>query len=199
MPPPTTQVPAPVSGARTFTRAEFLAALRERGYRRTARWHEELIERRLLDRGTRVAGDPSPRYVWPQTQLELAASLLVQRGKGAHLASLANGVVWIWLWWGDEYVPFRQVPRALIPWRAAEQEPATVHVRKAAREVVSKIAHPQGSGKRRLGPISRCQALATSGTKSCSPRQTPQTIASDFFMQWPMAFIFDLPWARLRA
>jgi glycine/D-amino acid oxidase-like deaminating enzyme len=76
--------------------------------------------------------------------------VLVQRAKGAHLASLANGVVWIWLWWGDAYVPFRQVPRSLIPWRAAEQEPAEVHVRKAAREAVSKVAHPRGSGKRRL-------------------------------------------------
>lgn len=140
-----------MSGERTFTRAEFLAALRERGYRRTERWHRDLIERGLLDRGMRVAsGDPAPRYVWPETQLELATSLLFQRAKGAHLASLANGVVWIWLWWGDAYVPFRQVPRALIPWRAAEQKPAEVHVRRAAREVVSKVAHPQGSGRLRL-------------------------------------------------
>lgn len=143
-------VPAPVTG-RMYTRSEFLTALEERGYPRTPRWHEDMIERGLLDQAARIAAaDPARRYVWPERQLELATSILVQVGKGAHLASLANCVVWIWLWWGDAWVPFCQVPRSLIPWRAAEQAPAEKHVRKAARETVRKIAHPQGVGKLRL-------------------------------------------------
>jgi hypothetical protein len=35
--------------------------------------------------------------------------------------------------------------------------------------------------------------------KACDRRQMPQMIASDFFMQWPRAFIFVFPLARLRA
>ena len=51
-----------MSANRTYTRDEFLAALRARGYRRTARWHEDWIERGLLDQGTRV-GEFARQYV----------------------------------------------------------------------------------------------------------------------------------------
>lgn len=135
-----------------YSKKEFLEALRARGYSRSERWLEEWIERGLLDQGTRTTGaSGAPVYVWPADQLELASSLLFQVEKrGAHRASLANLVVCVWLWWGDAFVPFRQVPRALLPWRAAEREAAEVHVRAAAREVVAKLAHKRAIGKRRL-------------------------------------------------
>lgn len=145
-------VPEPtraVSPAMTpsYTRTAFLSELARRGYRRTARWHEEWIGLGLLDRGVRHGRE---KATWPQEQMELAASLLRHVQKGAHLPSLSNIVVCIWLWWGDGYVPCRQVPRALKTWLDGEQEPAEKHVRASASELVEKIKHPKGRGKRRL-------------------------------------------------
>jgi hypothetical protein len=128
---------------------EFLAELANRGYIRTSRWHEEWVVCGLLDRGRREGGMRLP-FTWQQEQVELASTLLLHAEKGAQLASLANVVVCIWLWWGDAFVPFRQVPRALRTWLDGEREPAEKHVRATARELTKKIAHPRGSGKRQL-------------------------------------------------
>lgn len=136
---------------RHYTRTEFLTELARRGYRRTSRWHEQWIGIGLLDRGTRRG--KGGRATWPQNQVQLAAALLHHADKGVHLASLTNLVTWIWLWWGDEFVPFRQIPRALRTWVNGEREPAEKHVRAAARELVARIAHPAGSGKRRLSEV----------------------------------------------
>ncbi len=54
------------------------------------------------------------------------------------------------------------------------------------------------AGKIVEGHRLRCQCKRPDGSKSPPPRQTPQTIARALPMQWPSAFIFDLPWARLR-
>lgn len=87
---------------------------------------------------------------WPHEQVELAGVLLFHAKKGAKFADLANIPVMIWLWWGEPFVPFRQVPRALRTWVAEEGEPAHKHVRRTARELVRTIAHREGTGKRRL-------------------------------------------------
>ncbi len=51
-----------------------------------------------------------------------------------------------------------------------------------------------------LDPIGSCQASTPqSESKSAPFPQTPQTMLSALRMQWPRAFIFDLPAARLRA
>jgi len=51
-----------------------------------------------------------------------------------------------------------------------------------------------------LDPIGSCQApFCQFGSKSIPLRQTPQTRLRALAMQWPMAFIFVLPAARLRA
>ena len=54
--------------------------------------------------------------------------------------------------------------------------------------------------QRQLDPIGSCQASTPQlGSKSRPLRQTPQTMLSALRMQWPSAFIFDLPAARFRA
>jgi hypothetical protein len=54
--------------------------------------------------------------------------------------------------------------------------------------------------ERNLDPIGSCQASTPqSGSKSAPFRQTPQTMLRALRMQWPSAFIFDLPAARFLA
>src|SRR5438874_3846691 len=101
-----------------LTRAAFLDALIARGFPRTPRWHERWIELGLLDRGDRSPGNAS--YTWPATQLELAVTLLRQSAKGLSLGALPKMVVFVWLGWGDAYVPRRQIQRAMQTWARAE-------------------------------------------------------------------------------
>jgi hypothetical protein len=55
-------------------------------------------------------------------------------------------------------------------------------------------------GRATLDPIGSCQASTPQlGSKSRPLRQTPQTMLSALRMQWPSAFILDLPAARFRA
>src|SRR6266852_8684577 len=100
-----------------FTRREFLAELSRRGFPRTERWHEEWIDRGLIAIGRRESGEST----WPIEQVELAETLLGHAERGAHLGSLPNLVVWLWLWHGDYYVPLSQVGRAMLSWREAER------------------------------------------------------------------------------
>jgi hypothetical protein len=130
-----------------LTRSALLSALAERGFVRRPRWHERWIELGLLDRGDRIA---SGRYSWPVAQLELATALLKQSAKGVSLGALPKVVVFIWLWWGDAYVPRRQIARAMKTWARAEAEAPVKRVRATAMDLAARVAHARGSGKRRL-------------------------------------------------
>src|SRR5260221_1138961 len=136
---------------RRVTRNEFLTELARRNHVRSARWHESWIEAGLIDRGEpegRVGGGAI--YTWPFVQIEHAHALLCKVDEGAALGVLANYVVWTWLWFGDEWIAFRQVPRATRSWVEAENHAPVKNVRTTATELVSKIAHPDGAGRRRL-------------------------------------------------
>jgi hypothetical protein len=129
------------------TRRQFLDELALRGYARSARWHESWIDIGLLDRGDRtaVAGE----YTWPVSQVELAAVLL-EKNEQVSRGALPKLVVSMWLWWGEEYVQFRQIPRAMTTWARAEAEAPVKRVRKSAAELADRLAHKRGFGKRRL-------------------------------------------------
>jgi hypothetical protein len=129
------------------TRTELLAEIARRGYVRTARWHEDWIELGLLDRGDQ--NGPGAEYTWPRNQIELAA-LLLSKGEQVSRGALPKIVVAMWLWFGDEYVPFRQVPRAMKAWAKAEAEAPVYRVRRTARQLVDGIAHRLATRKPRL-------------------------------------------------
>ena len=131
-----------------LTRAAFLDALTARGFPRTPRWHERWIELGLIDRGNRPPGKAS--YTWPATQLELAVTLLRQSAKGLSLGALPKIVVFVWLGWGDAYVPGRQIQRAMRTWARAEAEAPVRRVRATAADFVAHMAHKRGIGRRRL-------------------------------------------------
>jgi len=135
---------------RRVTRTEFLLELGARGYPRTRRWHEDWIDAGLLDRAEptgRAGGGVS--YTWPRAQVELADALL-EKNRTVSRGALPKLVVFLWLWYGDEYVPFRQVPRAMRTWAQAERAAPAKNVRAMATELVSRVAHKSGTGRRRL-------------------------------------------------
>lgn len=108
----------------TYTRAEMFDVLSERGLTPpTARAFSDWVERGLIDRSTsrpgagRGKGSQGGR--WPRAQLELLAIIVAKReqvpDRGA-IVALANIPTFLWLGWGEEYAPIRQVRRCVGTW-----------------------------------------------------------------------------------
>jgi hypothetical protein len=110
--------------------------------RRIADW----IERGLIDK----ADLQSKGYkdgvhgTWSRNQLELLAVVVRKRQEVEHIAALCNLPVGVWLYWGEDHVPLRQVRRALKTWskRAYLSEPSS---KEAARSVLRDIDSPGAS------------------------------------------------------
>jgi hypothetical protein len=78
------------------------------------------------------------------------ATVLLEKNEQVSRGALPKLVVFMWLWWGDEYVPLRQIARAMSTWARAEAEAPVNRVRRSATELVERLAHRRATGKRRL-------------------------------------------------
>jgi len=90
--------------------------------------------RRGLGRGRGIEA------TWSRNQRRLFIELTRAQQRGASISSLCNMPVWLWLWWGDPYVPLRQVRRALDTWAEARTNPSWSDALHVARAVVGKLA-----------------------------------------------------------
>jgi hypothetical protein len=127
--------------ASTFTREELLAAATARGFRASARLISDWVELGLLDRPTRrgLGRGRGSLATWPENQVQLFLQLLDQRSKGARrVPTLCNLPVGLWLHFGDDYAPPRQVRRALSTW-AAKGTAGTYGSGRAAEQSASDI------------------------------------------------------------
>lgn len=77
----------------------------------------------------------SEKGTWNAEQRQLFLALLRKRSEIDSVATLANIPVWMWLVWGDRYVPLRQVRQALSTW-ARQQWASEAKARRAARQLV---------------------------------------------------------------
>jgi len=78
--------------------------------------------------------------LWSDNQLRLFVELTRAQQRGASIPSLCNLPIWLWVWWGDSYVPLRQVRRALETWASARTRPSWSDALTVARAVVGKLA-----------------------------------------------------------
>ena len=90
--------------------------------------------RRGLGRGRGIEA------TWSGRQRRLFLELIRSQQRGASIPSLCNMPVWLWVWWGDPYVPLRQVRRALDTWAEARTNPTWSDALSVARAVVGKLA-----------------------------------------------------------
>ena len=126
-------------GSERYTLEQLLAAADEEGLTASERLVVDWVSLGLLDRPEhRGAGQGrgSDKGTWPSEQLQLFPSLLRKRAAAQSVATLANIPVWLWLVWGDRYVPLRQVRRALSTW-ARQQWASEAKARRAARQLVA--------------------------------------------------------------
>lgn len=134
------------------TKAEMLEAAAEAGFMVSGHLIDDWVSKGLLDRPERPGRGRGRGRVatWNWYQLQLFLTLLHQRQKGAHIGSLANVPVWLWLLWGEPYSSVRQLRLAVQTWVATDSQVAAGNAHKAARQLVGRIAHPRATGKREL-------------------------------------------------
>lgn len=58
------------------------------------------------------------------------------------MPGLCNLPIWMWVWHGDEFVPLRQVRRALSTWAKAALNPTWSAAQETARDVSRKLSAP---------------------------------------------------------
>jgi len=74
----------------------------------------------LLDQPTRVSRGkgrgPGANYEWPESQRDLFLTLLAKRDEATSRAAMCAIPVGVWMYWGDDWIPLRQVRLALRTW-----------------------------------------------------------------------------------
>ena len=103
-----------------YTAAQMVHAAKDAGHERVSpRMVTDWAAHGLLDRpednGSRGRGGKVPG-TWNEHQFQLFLSLLEARVHAKAVADLCSIPVWLWLWWGDDYVPMRQVKTAMTTW-----------------------------------------------------------------------------------
>jgi hypothetical protein len=134
---------------------DLLSSASDRGHDVSARLVTDWIRRGLLDhpqlRPLGHARGSLPALHTPQ-QRELFLVLLDKRRGGAkHIKSLARIPIWLWLYYGDEYVPTRQALLALKTW-VGNYSSGKSAAAKAATATLQQFDHPEATpvARRRL-------------------------------------------------
>src|SRR5712692_2245104 len=128
----------------------------ERGFKEVKpRLVVDWVQLGLLDKPTKTGrgkggGRGTKKGVWPQHQADLFFSLLDQhRRQAKRIPTLCNIPVFVWLWWGDEFVPVRQVHRAMLTYAGAYRRSSATRARYSGREVARDLGSPGGSREQR--------------------------------------------------
>jgi hypothetical protein len=108
------------------------------GYVATPRLIRDWSEIGLLDYPSRRPagkGHGSRPALYPPSQRQLFQTLLLKRSEGSGPRALAKIPVAIWVYWGDEWVPLRQVRRAMRTW-LGDPRLSKRQARQTAREIL---------------------------------------------------------------
>ena len=118
------------------TAREMVDTARAEGFAASPRLLRDWVQRGLLAPPNRVSLGRArgSSATWPYDQARLFVSFLGHHRPGTRLTPLYNLPVWIWLRFGEEYVPTIQLRRALTSWgRDVTHEPFGPAERSAAR------------------------------------------------------------------
>lgn len=154
-----------VAAPERYTRDEMLGAARKGGFAPSKRLLSDWVSLGLLDQSTRrgLGRGKGTEATWPQQQLNLFLALLEKRPTVSHIAPLCNLPVFLWLWFGDEFVSTRQARRALMTWGGANRHSSSWRAaRAAAVNIAGQFAHPDAN-ERALERFITAIARATYG------------------------------------
>ena len=169
---------------------ELIVDAKSRGFPATKRLIYDWVEKGLLDhpeRRTRGSGG-SDKALWSSNQRNLFRIL----------ATLCNVPVGMWLLWGDEYVPVRQVQRALRTWAGNSVKVSWTTARRQAREIVNTLDASGGSPAQRDGLIEVLAKIGYSGPNPEFNRAELEAAVNDVFDPVVARDTVELIAARIR-
>lgn len=129
-----------------FTATDLVEAAQATGHDRVSpRLVVDWVGLGLLDRPERhgLGRGKGSTATWSDAQRQLFLALLDLRGQGAKIPQLCNVPVWLWLAWGDGYVPLRQVRRAMRTWADAVGDAPTGRARSNVRQMMADWGDPE--------------------------------------------------------
>lgn len=130
----------------SWSKEDLVTMATAKGHRQVStRLVDDWVAKGLLDRPELRPlgyGRGSKPAVWPENQRELFLTVLEKRDEGMPIPALCNIPVWLWLWWGDSYVPIRQVRRAMQTWTKAAGYPPAGRARTDMRRLMGEWGHP---------------------------------------------------------
>ncbi|MFL6124943.1 hypothetical protein [Actinophytocola sp.] len=132
------------------TRDDLIADARAAGHEVTVRMITDWVARGLLDQPTRQPkgrGHGSNKGLYSQNQRRLFITLLGKRPSN-HLRSLARVPLYLWLYWGDDYVPTRQAIRAFDTW-LGDFRVSKEAAKQAAQQLLGRVDHPDATSTAR--------------------------------------------------
>jgi hypothetical protein len=141
-----------VAAPASYTRDEMVRAARKAGFSPSGRLLTDWVSLGLLDQATRrgLGRGRGTKATWPQEQLNLFLAVLDKRLTVSHISPLCNIPVFLWLWFGDEFVPTRQARRALMTWGGANRHSSSWRAaRTAAVNLAGQFAHPDADEQAR--------------------------------------------------
>jgi hypothetical protein len=145
------------------------------GGRASARLIADWVELGLLDHPQRRSegrGRGSTKALYSPPQRRLFFELMKLRQRGATIGVLCNPPVWLWLDWGDAYVPLRQARRALTTWARKYGKAPWGRARRTASDVVTQFAHPDAAPSDRAKLVDTIAKAAYSGTTDMAALET---------------------------
>jgi hypothetical protein len=120
------------------------------GYEVTPRLITDWVSLGLLDRpdGRGLGRGRGKHYTWAPQQGKLFVAVL-QKHKTVKRPILANIPVGVWLLFSDEYVPLRQVRRAVKTWVEAYGTVSFARAKAGAQQTLLQLDHPDSSDEDR--------------------------------------------------
>ena len=140
-----------------YTQAELLAEGRAAHFEVSQGLIERYVTLGLLDSaypdGTDRGYKKGVRWTWSENQRRLWLTLLDKRRETDKPRALANIPVLIWLYWGEDYVPLRQVRRALETYSEVRKSAHRHDYPRAARSLVRSLARPRAGARAKAAAI----------------------------------------------
>lgn len=136
----------------------------------TTRVITDWVQRGLLDQPTRQSkgrGQGSAKAIYPEEQRNLLLVVLEKRSDSPSITHLLVVPISIWIYWGHEFVPTRQVLRALTTWAKRYGVSSQARARDGIDGLLAQIAHPEATETARNAFTRTLMKAATS--KSAVP------------------------------
>ena len=142
---------------RRYTAGELLEHARGQGTPASDRLIDDWVRKGLIDRpqapGRGQGGGRAPgTWTWDQLRLFLLV-LRKRRDEVKRVLTLCNIPVAIWMYYGDQYVPLRQVRRALSTWSASYTYVSEAAAKRGARRLVDQLPKTRRAARTELMEI----------------------------------------------